>query len=78
MVRAVLERTKQLNRLFEDQVKKQYDAMRREVSKLAKAHQKDVQVRRLLSALSTSLATARTAQPSSERASSSLAVPPPR
>ena len=40
---AVLERTKQLNRLFEDQVKKQYDAMRREVSKLAKAHQKDVQ-----------------------------------
>ena len=39
---AVLERTKQLNRLFEDQVKKQYDAMRREVSKLAKAHQKDV------------------------------------
>ena len=40
---AVLERTKQLNRLFEDQVKKQYEAMRREVTKLAKAHQKDVQ-----------------------------------
>ena len=40
---AVLERTKQLNRLFEDQVKKQYDAMRREVAKLGKAHQKDVQ-----------------------------------
>ena len=40
---AVLERTKQLNRLFEDQVKKQYEAMRREVGKLAKAHQKDVQ-----------------------------------
>ena len=40
---AVLERTKQLNRLFEDQVKKQYDAMRKEVSKLGKAHQKDVQ-----------------------------------
>jgi len=40
---AVLERTKQLNRLFEDQIKKQYEAMRREVSKLAKAHQKDVQ-----------------------------------
>lgn len=40
---AVVERTKQLNRLFEDQVKKQYEAMRREVTKLAKAHQKDVQ-----------------------------------
>ena len=40
---AVMERTKQLNRLFEDQVKKQYEAMRREVAKLAKAHQKDVQ-----------------------------------
>ena len=40
---AVLERTRQLNRLFEDQVKKQYDVMKKEVRELAKAHQKDVQ-----------------------------------
>ena len=39
---AVVERTKQLNTLFEEQTRKQYEAMRREVAKLAKAHQKDV------------------------------------
>lgn len=40
---AVLERTRQLTRLFEDQVKKQYEVMKKEVAKLALAHQKDVQ-----------------------------------
>ncbi|KAL1528257.1 hypothetical protein AB1Y20_009615 [Prymnesium parvum] len=39
---AIMERTKALNRLFEDQVKKQYEVMRREVTKLAKQHQRDV------------------------------------
>ena len=39
---AIAERTKALNRTFEDQVKKQYELMRREVSKLAKQHQRDV------------------------------------
>ena len=40
---AVVERTRQLNRLLEDQVKKQYEVMKREVRELAKGHQRDVQ-----------------------------------
>ena len=39
---ALEERTKLLNKLFEDQLKKQYETMRREASKLAKKHHKDV------------------------------------
>jgi hypothetical protein len=39
---ALEERTQLLNKLFEDQLKKQYETMRREASKLAKKHHKDV------------------------------------
>ena len=39
---ALEERTKLLNKLFEDQLKKQYETMRREATKLAKKHHKDV------------------------------------
>ena len=36
------ERAKLLNKFFEEQLRKQYEAMKREVGKLAKQHQKDV------------------------------------
>ena len=36
------ERTKLLNKLFEEQLKKQYDTMKKEAAKLAKRHQRDV------------------------------------
>ena len=39
---AVEEAKNQLNKLFEEQLRKQYDTMKREANKLAKRHQRDV------------------------------------